>query len=276
MILPDDFITKVTSMPIELAVGMGRTTGYIAVDKFGVNPLVATTTDPEDIWEAGGLYNFDPDNTAPIVSLISTDAADTQFIVIEGLDINGYRVIQRIQLTGNVRAALTTPLWRVYRMFNDDVTSLAGTVYCYVGTGGVPVIANVRAMIFDGNNQTLMAIYTVPMGYVGFLWRGEVGVELASNVPSSLVEFANVHYESRRFGKVFRVKKSITCMVGGSAIYQDYRSFPDIIPAKTDIRIRAIEVSEDMGLFATFDVLLVDENKLDPAWLKTIGQPGYE
>ncbi len=72
---------------------------------------------------------------------------------------------------------------------------------------------------------------------------------------------------------MFKVKKAITCVVGGAAVYQDKRSFPDIIPALTDIRLRAVEVSATMGLWGTFDMILVDEEYFSDSYLEAIGQP---
>jgi len=266
--------------PFGLAVNMGQLTGYTALDKFGVNLDISSGVADNDIWEFGGAYTYDADGTAPILYLSSSDNTDTQPIEVQGLDINGDLVSQTITLTGQTNASLTTALWRVFRMSNDGNAGddIAGVVYCHTDaapTAGVPASANVRAIINAGNNQTLMALYTVPKGQVGFLWRGEVGVSLEGNA-ASLSEYAHIHYESRRFGKVFRVKKSLTCMIGGgSAIYQDERSFKDIIPAMTDVRIRSKAVTADMGLFSTFDMLLVDEDNFSEAYLSAIGQPGY-
>lgn len=255
----------------ELKVTQGLIPHHSKIDKFGENPLIDTATDPEDIWEAGGLYTYDADGTAPIVSLISDDAADTVDIEVQGLDINGNEVLQTITLTGTTRVALDTPLWRVYRMQNVSSTSLVGVCYCYVGTGGVPALANIRAIIDDGNNQTLMALYTVPRGKVGYLYRGEIG-------GSRSVSAADIRaaYYSRRFGRIFQVKKRVNVSNSGTSIYVDPRSFPDVIPALTDIRLTVEEVSANgVGVFGTLDILLVDEEVFSDDYLTLIGQPGY-
>ena len=73
----------------KLGVSMGLMEGYSTVDKFGVNLLVEPLTDPEDVWEGGGLYNYDADNTAPIISIASNNAADNQEVSILGHDRGG-------------------------------------------------------------------------------------------------------------------------------------------------------------------------------------------
>lgn len=257
--------------PFNLQVNQGLIAGHSVVDKFGENPSVDTGTTPEDIWEAGGLYNYDADGTAPIVSLISDNILDTQDILITGLDVNGVETEQIITLTGTTRAALTTPLWRVYRMINVSPTNLTGTAYCYIGTGGVPVLADIRAIIDNGNNQTLMALYTVPKGFVGYLYKGELGQSRGQTAGES-----RLAYFSRRFGGAFTIKKRVNVTNTGSSIYQDTRTFPDVIPSLTDIKLTVESVSgNNTGIFGTFDILLIDETLFPVSFLQAIGQPGY-
>ena len=271
-----DFFYSCYAVGIGLAINMGLLSGYSTIDKFGLNSLITTATDPEDVWEGGGVYPFS--NTADIVSLSSSDVDDDQDIMIIGLDADGNEKIQTITLNGQTRVALDTALLRVYRMSNESDTNLEGTVYCYSGTAntaGVPSGASVeKARITNGNNQTLMAIYTIPKGKVGFLLRGEVGLEFTGAIGSG-VNFARIAYKSRRSGKVFKIKKVISLLTYGDSNYVDKRSFPDIIPSLTDIKINVMEVSDDMGVWSTFDIMLVDEKKFGNGYLTYIGQPGY-
>lgn len=272
-----------TPTQFNLAVSMGLLEGFSTVDKFGVNAVISTDSFPEDIWEFGGEYNYDPVGTAPIMYISSSDPLDVgQTIFVQGLDILGNLASQTLTTDGNNIVNLGIPLWRVFRMINisEELVggALQGVLYCHTDptpTNGVPVDLAVRAIINDGTNQTLMTLYTVPKGFVAFLYRGEVGVELEGN-QGALAEYAHVHYESRRFNGIFTVKKAITCMVGGgSSVYQDDRSFPDVIPSLTDIKLTVVEVSQTMGMFGTFDILLVEESMFSDSYLQSIGQPGY-
>lgn len=259
----------------ELRVELGRIPNHSTVKKFGSNPLVTTATVPEDVWEYGGEYTYDADGTAPIVSLVSDDAADTMMIEVQGLDIDGEFVSQNITLNGTTRVALTTALWRVYRMFNTGTVDVAGTVYCYTSTGSVPAGADVRAIINGDNNQTLMALYTIPKGKVAFIHKGEAGLQFEASGPQAATDFAEIHYEIRLYQGVFAVKKQFTLLSSASSIHQDRRVFPDTVPALSDIRVRVKAVSDDMGVWATFDILLIDETEFPEDYLISIGQPGY-
>lgn len=265
--------SSVAPIPFMLAVSQGLYPGYSVVDKFGRNQTITTGTDPEDIWEAGGLYNYDADGTAPIVSVVSDDAADTMDIIIIGQDVNRNEVAQVVTLNGTNRVALQTSLWRVYRMISLNA-NLSGTVYCYVGTGGVPSLVNTRAIMLSGENQTLMAIYTIPAGKVGFLFKGVLDMSWEGGVFSG-TEFANCAYYSSRLGEVFTIKRTLTLMSSGNSQFVDERSFPDAVPSGTDIRLNVQEVSATMGVNGAFDILLVDEDLFTVEYLQEIKQPGY-
>ena len=276
--IEDQFAKTINSKWFDLSVNMGQIDGFSVIDKFGINPIIDQTTDPEDIWEFGGEYNYDAFGTAPIRYISSSSALDTQEISVLGLDINGNLVSQTVVADGQNNISLQTPLWRVFRLENeaDEGNDINGVLYCHTDptpTNGVPASIAVRAVIDDGNNQTQMAIYTIPRGYVGFLYRGELGVQLSGGT-SSLADYAKFHYQSRRCGKVFKIKKTINCTVGGNSVYQDSRSFPDVIPALTDIRLRCQEVSTTMGVWGAFDILLVEEKYLSEGFLNAIGQCG--
>lgn len=267
-------------MELKTAVVMGRIPGAFALDKFGENPAI-----PDEgagvIWEYGGEYIYDVDSTAPIKYLSSSNALDVgQTITISGLDSLGELTTQNIITTGQTNATLTTPLWRVFRMENISkfaVGDVVGMLYCHTDaspTAGVPTGSAIRAMINDGNNQTLMSVYTVPAGYVGFLFRGELGLGLSGNQQTTS-EYVRAEYRSRRFGSILRVKKRITLSLNGNSNYQDSRSFPDVIPALTDVQLRVVYASEASVVWGTFDMLIFKEDHFPAHWLEGIGQPGY-
>ena len=250
----------ISSTPFNLAITQGRISGHSTVDKFGLNTAILEASDPEDVWEGGGLYIYDDFGTAPIISLVSTSALDSQTVEIQGLDIEGYLVTQQATLNGTTRVALDTALWRVFEMFNNSNINFVGQIECYIDTSSSPTSPQIRAIINNGNNQTLMAIYTIPKGKTGYLYRGEAGLEYEGGISPStnLFAAARLYYKSRQFGKVFRVKKAISLLSGGNSVFQDERSFPDIIPELTDIRIEVSEVSDTIGVWATFDIVLID------------------
>lgn len=267
-------------MPYGMALTTGQLSGHSTIDKYG--ECMALDADGSgDIWDDCTDMQYDADSTAPIKYLSSSNALDVgQTIQITGLDSLGYKVVQSVITNGQNVVTLPTPLWRAYRMENVSLLAagnLQGTLYLHTEptpTAGVPAAISRRAIIDNGNNQTLMAIMTIPRGYVGFLHRGEVGAGTVGG-GASTAEIMIVSYYSRRYGKLFRVKKRLTVSFNGNSNYSDYRSFPDVIPSLTDIRLRAEFVSADCRPWGTFDIELIEESNFTSSYLKAIGQPGY-
>jgi hypothetical protein len=266
---------------MEHAISEQRVPGYLHIAKFGVNDLVEPLTTPEDVWEGGGEYPFSANGVFPdigvadIVSVSSSDASDVQDILVFGLDVDGYQVTQLITLQGQTRVALTTPLWRVYRIENWDDTSFAGTVYVYSGTAntaGVPSGGSItKALVDDGNNQTQMAVYTIPRGMVGFLVRAEVGFGFSGSIGAGTQE-VRFAFKARTYGQVFKIKKSVYLVSSSSSEHTDWRPFHDVLPELSDILICVKETTDDVSAWGTFHVMLVEEEKLPQSLLDSIGQ----
>jgi len=95
------------------------------ITKFGHNHLIGTSIATIMHLPAGILHETYV--AADLInSIISTDNADTQEVYIEGHTIDGSGnftfVTQLVTLTGQTVAALSTPLARVSRMYNNNST----------------------------------------------------------------------------------------------------------------------------------------------------------
>lgn len=235
----------------------GSIPGCSVIEKFGENPEVESGTTPEDVWDYGGLYVFS--SVADIDRLSSSSAADTQDVLIIGLDEGWNEVTQVVTLNGQTPVSLSTSLVRVYRMVNIGSVDMAGEVYCFVNGGvtdGVPDnSSDVRAGIRGGNNQTLMCVYTVPNGKTGYFWGGYVAVSRAGVQPAN-VDFS---WRARAYGGVFTVASRISCVSVGSSTWNYTYKAPVRLPARTDVIIRCESVSNDCGVAGGFTVLLKDD-----------------
>jgi hypothetical protein len=142
-----------------LSIAQGNVTGTTFVHKFGNAPdfdqsdgFVTCWDGAEDgtAWE---LMNYVYSTTADIDSISSDNIADTQNVVVEGVDSNWELTTQTVTLNGQTRVALQTPLLRCFRAYNDNSVNLAGHVFVYVNgatTGGIP-----------NNNADIRAILTL-------------------------------------------------------------------------------------------------------------------
>jgi hypothetical protein len=240
-----------------LKVQLGQVRGVYSINKFGENPSIDTTSDPEDIWDFGGLYNF---STSAIIDTISgSDALDSINVTIEGLDANWDVVVQTVTLLGQTKVPLPTSLIRVYRAFNANGVNLLGDVYIYEDTaivGGVPTDASkVRAFIKASANQTEMLIYPVPNGKTMAYMEGFIAISRAGGVSGT----AGFVFLQRPFGKVFRVGRRIALNSQGSSNWRAVYTIPLILTEKSDVLFRCEEVSaNDTGVSGGFQAFIFD------------------
>ncbi len=230
-----------------LEVARGNVTGYSTVSKFGQNDDLDASY--QDVWDGGGTYTYPADGNADITEIVSTSSSDTEDIEVQGLDINGDLTVQTETLTGTTPVTLTTPLWRVFRLKNVGTSDLVGAVTAENTANTVDY-----AKIAIGNNQTLMALYTIPNGKTGYMIQGTnslAGVSRAYAVAGRMA--------MRQYGKVFQLKKTFGLQSDGTSFFVMPHPLPGKIPAKTDIRVSA-ESSTSTGVInTTFEILLVDD-----------------
>ena len=259
--------------PFLLAVSMGEVPGYSFIDKFGRTTASAANI---TVWEGNTDYPEDAFGTADILSIGSTSGSDNQEVSVSGLLVNGDDTTFTVTLSGNTRVALPVALWKVYRAQNQDATnSFVGNVYIYTGTGAVPSTvgdSRNRAIIDNGNNQTLMAVYTIPKDYVGFLIKGKVSISYAETGFFTSVEAIDMFYQSKRVNELFKVKESLSLITSGSSFQDDLRPNYDIIPELTSVKIQIHSTSNtDVAASASFTILLVEEGYLSSGLLQALG-----
>jgi len=230
-----------------LAISKGDVIGSSVIHKFGQNDAVGIAA-YEDVWDYGGDYSYPADGTAPVSHIKSSSASDTEPIEVQGLDINGDLVVQTKTLEGTSLAQLVTPLWRVFRKKNVGTSDLVGNVDS-VNSGDTIVYSRIQISY----NQTLMALYTIPNGFTGYMLQGT----------NSLVGLArdyalNGRLSMRLYGGVFQVKKTFGLDTNGTSFIIMPFPVPAAIPAKTDIRVSAICISKQGGVNTTFDMVLVE------------------
>jgi len=237
---------KVANVESGLSIAKGDVVGTTSMSKFGQNEDIGNAV-YEDIWDGGGTYPYPADSTAPITHIYST-VAETQDIEVQGLDVDGILTVQTITLTGTAVSILSTPLWRVFRMKNMGTVNNAGIIHA---TDSLKAVS--YAQIQVGNNQTLMALYTIPSGKTGYLQQGTnsiVGTVRTYSISGKLF--------MRQFGGVFQLKRTFGLATDGTSYMVMPFPVPGAIPEKTDIRVSAISSIAGGGLNTTFELVLID------------------
>jgi hypothetical protein len=262
----EDGAQKISDESSGLAIAQGDVTGTTFVHKFGNAPDFDTTDLTVTVWdgaEDGTTWEnmvYDYSTTADIDSVSSSNAGDTQQVTVVGLDTNYAEVSQTVTLNGQTRVALPTSLIRAYRAFNANSTNFAGHVFTYVNgatTGGVPNNNNdIRAIVDPVNQQTEMAIYTIPAGKTGYMRSWYAATAGASKNANYFVTI-----RAREFGGVFRVKHTSALNETGTSAYQHRYEEPEVFTEKTDIEMTVSILGTGVtaaSVSAGFDLVLVD------------------
>ena len=252
---------RVANSENNLNIAQGNVISHSVVHKFGRGANIDTADGFVVLWD-GAEYNdtlktYTYSTSADIDRISSDNDTDTVELEIQGLDTNYNLVTQTKTLTGQTPVALDTSLIRIFRMKNIDSTDIVGNVFCFVNvatTLGVPdTITNTRAMIHDGNNQTLMAIYTVPARKTAYIinWYGALSSAKASS-------FNNLEMKSRAFGSVFQLKHTSTLSSAGTSYIQHVFNVPQEFPEKTDFVMLSDSSVNDNAVSAGFDLVIID------------------
>ncbi len=163
------------------AVAHSRLPNWQIVPKFGRNPSVGTTS--EDIWSVGGV-RVDPP-TAAVVSIASTDAADTllgtgcRVVQLFGVDANYIFIEDVVELDGTTPVTSTKLFLRV----NTALVYSAGSTFGNEGgiTGSIGgnaqfIISPPSPGLTHGRGVAQGVHFTVPMGFTAYVEQVETWV----------------------------------------------------------------------------------------------------
>ena len=264
---------RVTDAESGLAIAKGDVIGTTFIHKFGEASDFDQADGSVTIWDGANdeLFSGSPpmvytySSSADIGLISSSDGGDTQDIEIQGLDSNFDLVTQTITLNGQTDvdiSATGVDLIRSFRMKNIGSTDLVGVVYLRTNgsaqSGGVPTVANtVRAIINNGNNQTLMALFTIPNGVTGYMrdW-------FASTAGANRSSEYKIRMFARPDGEVFQLKHTSSVSDTASSSYQHDYEEPEVFQARTDVELK-IEMltaaATQADIAGGFDIVLVDD-----------------
>lgn len=206
------------------------------INKFGWHDTVNTAW--KAIWDGSSPYPYTAAATPAL--LTSTSVDDTGAIIeIQGLDQDYNLQVENVTVGGDPS---TTSFKRIFRM----IVKVPATGLTNVGEISATVDLNVIAVIKAEAGQTLMALYTIPAGYTGYLVKFQGSVAKQKEVTFRI--------KARPFGGAFNVKGQFGTF--GVPVTYDY-PIPLEFTEKTDIEVQAMAgATTDAG--AVFDIVLVE------------------
>ena len=221
--------------------------------KFGKSAELSADT-IETVWSYGGNEVYVQDNL--IDSISSSNAVDNEEIYLEchtvegtGADQQFTFMTQTVNLNGQTRVALPTPVARVSKAYNNNGTELVGNVYVYQNTAlvaGVPQDSTkVHAHIPQGFQQSFKGATTFSNEDYYVLTGGFGSV---SNKQAASVDF---YLEVRTPGKVFRQGAAVSAGSAGGSWDIDLDPCI-IIPKNADIRITCETATQGAVVFGSF------------------------
>jgi hypothetical protein len=243
--------STVGNIPFYLAVQQGKVPGYSMVNKFGYNPTIGSGSF-ETIWETGNNYSWQ--STAVTVDVVSDDVNDdvagtgARTLRIQGLDGSYNFAEETVDMDGTTTVTTTQTFLRVFRMSVETAGSSGnneGTI-TVTYTGGSDVAATISA----GNGQTLMALYTIPAGYTGYL--------LSMNISSGKdqeMDFKFIQRINEGSNGGFQTKQFLNVRGGQTTVIFNAIN---VIPEKSDIYVSG-KASSTSSSSASFDLLLVQD-----------------
>lgn len=208
--------------------------------KFGRNELTGTSLTTIQHQPAGILHETYVTSNL-INSVISTSVADTQDIIVEGHTtadggLTFTFVEQPLTLNGQTSVALTTPLARVVKGYNDNSTELAGVISFTetdTYTAGVPdTDTKVHMQINAGQQVSEKCATTISSEDY---W---IVTSIYGDMLKKAAGFAEVDFQVRKSGKVFSTHIDISCSDGARGEHEFKPYF--IVPKNSDVRLSAL------------------------------------
>jgi len=225
------------------------------IHKFGRNPNVGGA--PETIWMYGGVYSYlTSPSTVYVTSSSGNDAAGgtgARTITVQGLNGDYNNVQETLTVGGSVGTVEFLRVFRAFVVESGSVGTNVGDVRVTTGAGGSgTVLADIGTIgtgTTFGLGQTQLALYTIPAHCTGYLTTWNVGV-------GSYNDATTVSLYTRLFDTGYQSFRTRDIMdVPGGYHTRNY-DIPLLIPAKTDIEVRAI-ASTGSTISASFDLVLV-------------------
>lgn len=245
-------LSKLAGIESGLAASLGAVDGVSVTVKFGhCEDAGAVET---DVWAIGGtqpVYIF-PLDAGESLTIESSEIADTQQIVVIGLDAAGLEVSVTASLTGATPVAISGIWTAVNRAYNSDGTRITGSVLIKGSVSG-----NIFAVIDVLEQQTTQCIYTVPSNKYAILRNVSSSINTGGNTDNTAI----VKFLSQEPGGVFRTQVRYGLQQRGTSNISSDLIIPPVYPPLTRLKVTMTPDSSPMNISSELSMQLIDEAK---------------
>ena len=234
-------------------VATGDVRSHSSVNKFGNNPDIDSAA-VEDIWDGGGIWN-EP-SASQVYTFTSTSAADAiggtgaRTVEIFGLDSSGALQNETLSMSGTVAITAINQYQMIHRMIAQSFGS--GGENAGIITANANTDATITAQIAISNNQTLMAIYKIPVDNDGCIISFYNSI-LRSGGPTTAVD---VVLYAKPTGEGWQVKHINGLMTAGTSQINHQYGVPNCFEPLTLLKMSAGSTADNIDVSAGFDLVL--------------------
>ena len=195
---------------------------------------------------------IDPTESGDSYRVVTNASTGASIFHVLGLNSSFLEINEFVVLNGTNNVATANSYVRQYRarVFGPGTTGAVGVITSTAQTDNT-----VSCQIIDGNNQTLMSIYTVPINQTAYItrWWGSLAKDVAAAAISDIQLRAGT---MAAIGYLLQTR-AIGNTTADSSFDWVYE-IPVPIPGGTDIWIEANSTKSDTSISGGFDILLVD------------------
>lgn len=232
--------------------------GATSVNKFGrasnVVKDVLTT-----VFDSNIDYPFPSVLDGAVMTHIRQDADQAAMrgkqITIEGCLVNGVELTQEVFMDATLTSTLVpldTPLFRVNSMFVSDDQTVDSPVRV-VNAANTVVYATINVGEGTGNNQTMMAVFSVPAGKSLLLTQWHSHLSKAANKEPTAVQMS-IWQTNTGLGYAPRVVHPLGGLSNFIHPFSPYKRIPEM----SDVFVRAYVTGQNADISSGFDGYLID------------------
>ena len=171
-------------------------------------------------------------------------------VLIDGLNAFFLETREFVVVKNSVSVPTVNEYRRISRMrvFGSQSDGLTGILTATAQTDGT-----VTSQIVNGNNQTLMAIYTIPSDKNGFVmrWWGSLTKKVSA--------VSDISLRGGTLDAISYIVQPRSMSTTGSSQFIHEFPIPFFFPGGTDIWVTASVDQNNVGVSAGFDIILVDK-----------------
>ena len=247
-------IKDISGIQSGVAISIGAVKESSTVVKFGHCPDAQTAVET-DAWELGAsipVYVF-PDELGEAITIQSSDAGDSQSVVVEVLDTAGLEVTKTVTLNGLTPVAIPGDVIAVNRAYNNDSSVFAGDISIKGAVSG-----NTFAFIDAREQQTTQCIYMIPSNKYGAVVNLSSSMNTGGNQDSASI----FRFVSQLPGKVFRTQVRYGLQQRGTSNISSNITLPPVYPPMTRLKI-SLTPDSVQDISAEMSIQLIDSDYIE-------------